>query len=113
MSIRDRILNANKPRFEDVTDPATGATFRVYQPNLRQRHEILKAVKAEDESIESFLMAICTTVVVDPDTGKPVLEKTDRDVVAAQTESGWIKLVAATFNKLVSDAEVKAEGKGG
>lgn len=111
--LRNGILGAStKFARESITDPATGVTYEVMQPTVRQRAEIRsKSIKegTTDVDVYEFQVLAVIELTVVPGTKERVFERSDKDVLYSLPTGGFIDdLFALAFNMcLVSDDSVK------
>ncbi len=112
MSIRDRIIKAELGS-EIVSIPEWDVKIEVREQTVDQQFAILDRVRKSDGDIDTKLAALEAVLVTsyDPDTGEPVFEAADRDMLRQKSAKAFSQLFRAasqaagleTEDEVVSD----------
>lgn len=113
MSIRDRIIKADDLGSEIVSIPEWDVKIEVRAQTVDQQFDLLDRVRKPDGEIDTKLLSIETILVTcyDPDTGEPVFEAADRDMLRGKSSRAFQRLFSAankaagleTEDQVVSD----------
>jgi len=121
MSLRDKILAADDIEIEHVPVPEWDVTVDVKSLTIDEQQRFLDAVRKRGvEGFEvdrkKFAIQLLIRTVIDPDTGKQVLEQADAETLATKSSKPVMRLfeVAANLAGLGDDQVDKtiAELKG-
>jgi len=110
MSLRDTILTAEDLQSTTVDVPEWGVTVLLRGMTGKQRMQLVDQVAAKDKSY--MYSDILIALALDPDTGKPIFDKADREALSAKS-GGVLERLALEVMRIsgvsVDEAEVEVE----